>query len=94
MPLYRCLILGENFPGALLGEPEPVGFYTTRYVEAGTAEAAELLALEMLRNDKALKVAPGAHTKEARIHFEQIEEVPPETERVPNAGFTFFNMGS
>ena len=94
MPLYRCLILGENFPGVLLGEAEPIGFYTTRFVEAADAEEAQGLALEALRTDEALSVAPEARTKDARIHFEQIEQVPAETERVPNAGFTFFVMGS
>jgi len=94
MTLYRCLIKGENFPGVLLGEPESIGFYTTRFVEAVNAEEAELLALELLRNDKTLTVAPEARTKNARIHFEQIEEVPTDTERKPNAGFTFYIMGS
>ena len=94
MPLYRCLILGENFPGVLLGETEPVGFYTTRFVEAAHPEEAESLALEMLRHDKALKVPPEARAKDARIHFEQIEEVPAETDRRPNSGVSFFVMGS
>ena len=94
MPLYRCLILGENFPGVLLGEPEPVGFYTTRFVEAATAEEAQELALEMLRTDEVLRVASEARTKDARIHFEQIEEVATNCDRTPNSGFSFFVMDS
>ncbi|XHS79391.1 hypothetical protein ACFJGW_05305 [Burkholderiaceae bacterium UC74_6] len=94
MKLYRCLMLGENFPGFLLGEAEPIGFYTTRFVEAEDVEEAQRLALDLLRQDASLNVPAERRTKNARIHFEQIEEVPADTERTPNRGFTFFVMGT
>jgi hypothetical protein len=94
MPLFRCLIRGDNFPGKLIGKRKPIGFYTTRFVEADTPEQAELMAVESLRADPDLEVAPKHRTGEARVYFEEIHEVPDETERKPNKGFTFFTMGT
>lgn len=94
MPLFRCSITGEDFPGKILHQADPVGFYTTRYVEAETPEQAELFALERLRNDAALDLAPEHRSENARVYFESIEEVPEDTERTPDAGFVFFTMGT
>ena len=94
MPLYRCSICGENFPGKLLDQDELVGFYTTRYVEADTPEQAELSALELLRNDSSLELSPEHRTQDAKVYFEDIDEVPADTEQKPNAGFVFFTMGT
>ncbi|MFT3898062.1 MAG: hypothetical protein QM719_10285 [Thermomonas sp.] len=90
MPLFRCLIRGDNFSGKLIGKKKPIGFYTTRFVEAETSKEAELLALELLKNDPNLEVAPKYRTEDARVFFEKIDEVPQDTKRVPNNGFTFF----
>ena len=90
MPLYRCLIRGENFPGKLIGKRRPIGFYTTRYIDAQSPEHAEMLAVDLLRNDEDLDVPPEHRTQDAKVYFEKIEEVPAETERRPNKGFTFF----
>lgn len=94
MPLFRCFIRGENFPGKLLGQDDPIGFYTTRFVEADSPEQAELLAAELLRNDKSLEVSPEHRTQDARIYFENIDEVPGDAEQTPSSGFTFFTMGT
>lgn len=94
MGLYRCAICGEGFPGNILDQIEPIGFYTTRYVEAETAEQAELIALELLRNDAALDLPLEHRSENARVYFESVEEVAEDTERVPGAGFTFFTMGA
>jgi hypothetical protein len=90
MPLFRCLIRGEGFPASLLGDKGPVGFYTTRFVEAETANAAEHAAVDVLRRDPTLAVPERQRTAEAKVFVEHIEEVPAETERRPDAGFTFF----
>lgn len=53
MPFYACLMRGENFVLSLEGEPkEPYGFYTTRCVEAGSPDQAELKALDVLRAEE------------------------------------------
>lgn len=92
MPLFRCLIRGDDFPGSLLGQKNPVGFYATRFVEADSPKEAEMLALDLLRNDPTLDVAPDQRVQSASIFFESIEEVSIGTERTPNKGFTFFEM--
>lgn len=94
MPLFRCAITGEDFPGKILHQEDPVGFYTARYVEAETPEEAELLVLDLLRNEAALDLAPEHRSENAKVYFESIDEVPEDTERTPNAGFVFFTMGS
>ena len=94
MPLFRCSIRGDNFPGKLIGQSKPIGFYTTRYVDATSATEAEQLVVELLRNDKDLNVAGKYRTQDARVFFESIVEVVPDAERKPNKGFTFFTMGA
>jgi hypothetical protein len=49
---------GEDFPGAILGKAEPIGFYVTRFVDAESDDDAELAALELLRNDESLSTPP------------------------------------
>jgi hypothetical protein len=93
MALYRCLIRGENFPGELIGQSAAVGFNATRFIEAPSAEEAERLVVAALRQDAALTVSVEPRTKNAKVYFESIDEVPADTDRVPNSGFTFFSMG-
>lgn len=94
MPLYRCSIRGEDFPGLLLGESEPVGFYATRFVEAPTADEAELRALRSLRGEDIFNLPAEARTGDARIFFEEVVELDAGAERGPDSGFAFFLMGS
>lgn len=93
--LYRCLVRGENFPGEMLTLPYDVGFYTTRFVTAADAGAAEMAVLAMLKEDPALARpdVPAEKAKRARVYFEKIEVVPDDTPQTPNSGFTFFQMG-
>ncbi|MDS4029276.1 MAG: hypothetical protein RKO66_04285 [Candidatus Contendobacter sp.] len=93
--LYRCLAHGENFPGAILSRTEAIGFYTTRFVVAKDAQTAEMLVLEMLRAEPGLQLPEGVDKPmDARVSFERIEEVPNDTPPQPNAGFTFYVMGT
>ena len=93
MPLFRCFIRGENFPGRLAGLRKPVGFYVTRFVEATSAEEAEGIALEALKMERSLRLPVGLRKSAAaaRIYFEEIVEVESSWRR-PKAGFTFFEM--
>lgn len=45
-----------------------------------------------VREDAALTVSVEPRTKNAKVYFEKIEEVPAEKARVPNEGFSFFSM--
>ena len=95
MGWYKCVILGENFPGTLIGVPGPVGFYVNRWVEAASPEAAEQEALATLRTDANLQLPEGVEKpKDARVNFEEIHEV--DAPVVPNGqqGFAFFPMES
>ncbi len=63
MKWYKCTIAGENFPGELINEDKEIGFFTTRFVEAETPEAAELSALAILKEEKKYKIARWNLTK-------------------------------
>ncbi len=89
MAWYQCMIRGENFPGRILGRKGPIGFYTTRVVEAASPEEAELKALAELKKDKGLKVPKVHRTEKAQVFFEQITQLSRRPIRKP-AGFTFF----
>ena len=92
MPLFRCFIRGENFPGELIGQTTAIGFHATRFVDAQSAQEAERIAVAALREDAALTVTVEPRVKNAKVFFESIEEVPSDTERVANTGFAFFSM--
>ncbi len=94
MPLFRCRICGENFPGRLIGEEDPVGFYATRFIEATNADEASATVREQLRNDDIFNIPEELRSEDARIFFEEIVEVLPNTVQQPDAGFSFFIMGS
>lgn len=94
MPQFRCLIVGENFPGILIGESQPVGFYATRYVEAASVEEAEEVALSLLRDDAALSVPPESRSRAAKIFFEKIDALAADEKPQSNTGFSFFVMGT
>jgi hypothetical protein len=94
MPLFRVVLRGDNFPGVILAQADPIGFYTTRFVEAESAAEAELAALAILRSDPAMKVAAEHRTASASVHIEELSEVAMSTERKSNAGFTFFPMAT
>jgi hypothetical protein len=92
--LFRCFVRGENFPGAVLSLPTPIGFYTTRFVVAESGEAAEGAVLAMLRKDPSLQSVDDESWAAASIYFERIEKVPSDTPPQPNSGFSFFEMGT
>ena len=96
MKLYRCLMLGENFPGAILGYEGPIGFFTTRFVRAENAEEAEAEALRLLRDDQRLDVETSKRRVDARVFFEAVEEIDglPEGVEEPGGGYSFFRMGT
>lgn len=84
---------GENFPGALMGQRAPVGFFTTRFVEAGSAAEAEAAALRLLKDDETLGgIRPEDRSPAAKVYFEQIEVVDVDASVGPGRGFTFFPM--
>lgn len=95
MKWFRCFIEGENFPGVLANCDELIGFYTTRFVEAETAEDAEMKALEILKGEESFRLPEGVTPpSNAKVYFEEIEEVLVSELPEVNAGFTFYVMGT
>jgi hypothetical protein len=92
MPWFKCFIEGENFPGALLDSDTPVGFYTTRWVEASSPDEAELIALNELRHEEVFQVAADQRSKDAKVHFTEIVEVS--AREGPNTGAAWYVMGT
>lgn len=92
---FKCFIEGENFPGDLIGEKSPIGFYVTRFIEAATAEEAEEHVMANLRNEESLMLSDEVQPfKEAKVYFESIEEISYSEISENNVGFTFYVMGT
>jgi hypothetical protein len=74
------------------GKFQLMGFYTTRWVEAETAEAAEPIALELVRDEFRFSDGDRRRAPDAMMYFEEIVQVEPDTPRVPNKGASWFSM--
>jgi hypothetical protein len=95
MVWFRCFIRGENFAAEVDGQRGLFGWYTTRFVEAASAEKAEELALQGLKAEP--KLAPPAWYKPvrtARVFFEDIAEIAAGDVPVQQPGFAFYPMES
>jgi hypothetical protein len=55
MAKYLVALHGENLLMEVRGERAKYGFHTKRYVEAGSAEKAEMKALMLIFNDRNLQ---------------------------------------
>jgi hypothetical protein len=91
MEHYRVFLRGENFILAVDGEVACLGFYTTRFVRAKGREAAETLAVDLIRGDSKLAEVRNPRDNPPMIYIEEIEEVV-ENEVQPNSGYSFFQM--
>lgn len=91
---FKCRVLGEDFPGGLIGETGLVGFHTTRAVLAASVEQAEIAVLQLLRSDPGLQLRAGtAATPQARVFVEEIWQVEAEEGiAMANTGFSWFPM--
>jgi len=78
---FRCFVVGENFPDALVNRPGVrMGFYTTRVVEASSPGHAERVVLALLRNDPDFRIDEDMPEADlARISLELIDEVGRDT---------------
>jgi len=81
MKTFRVLVLGRNFLFAHIdGKSEavrPTGFYTTRFVTADDATAAEYQVMAAIRADEKLRSAlRNPRTDPPIMVAEELEEVP------------------
>src|SRR3989338_3851653 len=88
MPLWQVRLNGKNFWLRMNGSPGRFGFYTTRYVEATDAREAELVAVQLIRDDPELRGVINERADPPMIHAEEIIPVPVPDAKVPNAGYT------
>jgi len=93
MPWFKCFVAGHNFPGNLVDESLPVGFYTTCFVEASSLDTAEAEALKSLRKDKRLKLPKGLIPPiDAKVFIEEIIEIPAQEVPHQREGFVWYVM--
>lgn len=93
MPWFRCFIRGEDFASRIAEAHGLVGFYTTRFIEAGDAAEAEAGVLARLRDESRLAPPPGYRPIEsARVFFEEVAEVDSVTVPDLEPGFTWYPM--
>jgi hypothetical protein len=89
---YRVLLRGENF---LINTDEKAtlfGFYTTRFVKANDPEEAELLAVDLIRQDDSLrKTVLNEQSDPPMIFAKEIAEVDPDDVPESVGGYTFFS---
>ncbi len=90
MNWYRVTLLGRNFLLSIDGKTGPHGFHATRRVEAADAASAERQAVELVKQDGALKGAVLNDTDDPPLIF--LEEISTDDRGVddPGAGYAFF----
>ena len=93
MPKYRVRLEGRDFPARLSDDGNCLGFFTTRIVEADDAEAAECLAVNLVRDELWDFVGPpqeGDSTPMMALDDISIADDLPDDG--PGSGFTWFPM--
>ncbi len=90
MPRFRVMLRADSVVIVLEGKATEVGFFTTRAVDAGTADEAVAGAKALVRRDiRPSLVAAAAASLE--LHVEDVQAVPWTWRRFRRpAGFTFF----
>jgi hypothetical protein len=92
MPLkrYRVLVEGANFLITFDNEATKHGFFTTRFVEADGPEAAETIAMDMIRLELA-DLVENDMADSPVMFLEEIEEIDSFIDSPsPGAGFAWF----
>jgi hypothetical protein len=92
MAKFHVFLNGTNFWLKFGGKPGRFGFYTTRFIQADSAEQAELLAVELIREDEALRNnLLNDASDPPKITLERIEEVDSFGDhKPPGAGYAFY----
>ncbi len=94
MNKYKVMLRGENFLIKFEDKVENLGFYTTRVVNANSAEEAESRAIDLIRNDEELlSVVQRVSDLNPKIYLESITEAS-RWQRLGGKGYTFWPMES
>ena len=89
---YQVLLRGANFQVAIDSRVSRHGFLTTRFVEADTPDAAEHLAVGLVRRDPQLQAAVrNDPTDPPMIYLDSLAEIASfDGYPVPGAGYSWF----
>jgi hypothetical protein len=91
MTYYRVRLNGQNFLLNLQGKVKKYGFYTTRDVEAESFEEAELKAVDLVKEDDAIKnSAVNEKDNSPMIYLEEIRILESGEEQLKNSGYSFY----
>ncbi len=91
MPWFRTSIRGEHFLIEKDGQVCPLGFYTTRFVEADGPDVAESAAVDLIRADQKLRTSVrNDRADPPRIFIDEIEEIQFSDVPANNPGYVFF----
>ena len=92
MRKYRVVLNGVNFWLTLDDQPQRLGFYTTRFVEADNVEMAENHAVQLIRDDPNLfPLVLNEQSDPPMVYVEDIEEIDSfEGAGELNTGYTFY----
>ena len=94
MPFYSVVIEGAHFPARVFDVADgPMGFYTTRFVEAVDEHAAELAAVELIKRElKPLLGEQQVGEVNPLMSLDRISELQKLPATAPGSGFTWFPM--
>jgi hypothetical protein len=90
MALWRVLLNGQNFHLLVDGEPTRVGFYATRLVDAEDAYAAELAAVQTVRDDARFGHILNPRSDSPMIFAEEVARVADSDAGAAPGGYTFY----
>ena len=92
MKTYRLLLKGQNFWLNVDGNPQRLGFFTTRFIETQSKEEAEHLGVQMIRDETDLFSGLLNDASDPPvIYVEEIEEIDLLDGIVnPDLGYTFY----
>ena len=90
MPRCKVMLRGEGFRTRIDGEEKPVGFFTTRYVDAASSAEARERVVAVLRRERKFRWLSRSLPSES-LAVEETAEVSFWTHRFSwRHGFTFF----
>jgi hypothetical protein len=91
MSRYRVMLKGNGFRTEIDGQERPVGFFTTRWVDAVSVAEARERAIAILRRERRFRWLSRSLPSE-NVVVEELAEVSFWTRRLPwrRGGFTFF----
>lgn len=90
MKKYKVLVEGNNYEVCLDGNTSKYGFFTTRFIETKNSGEAEIVAMDLIR-DELKEIAMNDIVDPPTIYVEETQEIDDFGDNiVPGSGFTWF----